>query len=942
MRERMFQTTALLVLVISLMLAPVTAQVVTVEISGDVSDASGAMIVGATVIAKNLDTSAERRVVTDARGHYTLLNMPVGAYSIRAEHTGFQPIVHQRVALSLGQNPVINFSMKPASTSDAITVSGEVALLDQATAQVGQTIRTTSIENMPINGRDYSQIAALAPGVHMQGTSTTTIYMGGQSYTNSSFKVDGMDNDSEYVAGRQMKYNMDAIGEVQVLTGQFLPEFGRSGAGVVNVITRSGTNDLHGSAFYYGREDALDSKNAFAATKPPFDRKQYGGTVGGPIKKDKTFFFASIERLQADNSAFIVTPTLNESFPQPIRETTVFGKINQQLSQNHTLQFIYNFDNYYQGGQGVGGTSLPSHSFHRAYTNNNFIAGDTYVFGPRALNDFRFQYQRHNGGNSPDTPGQPEIDRPSTISGTPTSTPAIWDENKSSFSEAFTRNFTAAGEHTLKVGAQIQLVRGNTVVSQYPNGRFTFSTDAAFNPAVASTYPTQYDFTSGNPVASLDNAIYSFHINDEWRPTSRLTFNLGLRYDNEHGPLVNLFPSANANLAPRVSFAWSPTGSRDWVVRGGYGRFYYRMYGNLGTNLIIAGAPAPYGDACCNIITIFNPGYPDPYGANPNNSSVAIPLKTGAFSCVTLGNPAIRPSCGNSSSPYADDLSVGVGKQFSSGLSVNIDFLRNKGNNLARPFDQNAPNPTTGIRPIAGYAELYTYDNSGESWYNALMVKAEKRFSHGSTFLISYTNSSNQDTMWPLFATQAAAGPQSWSNPSAEKAYAAGSGGNSDYYEPNRGTVSGLQQLPWGFQFSGIFTYFSPLRFNITTGRDNNGDGVLSDRPNFSTVAAGGSCAGVLVNGGCYVDPGTGPAVAGNLPRNAGVFSRGFASLDLRLAKSFKFKERYSIQLMMEAFNIMNRTNYSSYTGNIRSALFDRPTAAYDPRQLQFGAKFNF
>lgn len=914
-------------------------QVVTVEISGDVLDASGAVIVGASVTAKSLDTGNERRLVTDSKGHYTFFNLPVGAYTLRADQAGFQPVVRAKVTLSLGQNAVIDFTLKPASTTEAVTVSDELPLLDQATAQVGQTMKTASIENMPINGRDYSQIAAMAPGVHMQGTSTTTIYMAGQSYTNSSFKVDGMDNDSEYVGGRQMKYNMDAIGEVQVLTGQFLPEFGRAGGGVVNVITRSGTNDVHGSGFYYGREDALDSKNAFAVVKPPFERKQFGGTVGGPIKKDKTFYFGSVERLEADNFAFVVTPSLSTSLLQPIRETTALGKVNQQFSANHTLQLTYNFDKYFQGGQGVGGTSLPDHSYHRAFTNNNVIVGDTYVFGPKAINDFRFQFQRHKGGNTADTPGLPEINRPSTTSGTPTSTPAIWDENKASFSDAFTRNFTGGGEHALKLGMQMQVVRGNTVVSQYPNGRFIFSTDAPFNAAVASTYPIQYDFTSGNPVASLDNFVYSFHVNDAWRPTSRLTVNLGLRYDNEHGPLVDLFPASNKNFAPRVSFAWSPTAAHDWVVRGGYGRFYYRMYGNLGTNLTIAGAPAPYGNACCQIITIFNPGYPDPYGKNPNNSSVATPLKTGAFSCVTLGNPPIRPSCGNQATPHADDLSFGVGKQFAKGFSINVDYLRNKGTNLARPFDQNAPNPTTGVRAIAGYSELYTYDNSGESWYNALMVKVEKRFSHGSTFLVSYTASKNQDTMWPLFVNQAAAGPQSWQNPSAEKAFSAGSGGNSDYYEPNRGTFSGLQQLPWGIQFSGIFTYFSPLRFNITTGRDNNSDGVLADRPNFSQ---GSSCSGVLVNSGCYTDPGTGPSVAGNLPRNAGIFTRGFASLDLRVAKSLKFKERYSLQLLMEAFNIVNRTNYSSFQGNIRSSLFYRPTAAYDPRQMQFGAKFTF
>jgi hypothetical protein len=303
----------------------------------------------------------------------------------------------------------------------------------------------------------------------------------------------------------------------------------------------------------------------------------------------------------------------------------------------------------------------------------------------------------------------------------------------------------------------------------------------------------------------------------------------------------------------------------------------------------------------------------------------------------------IQPaSCGTQKTPYADDISVGVARQFAHGIAINVDYLRNAGNRLPRPFDQNAPSPVTGVRPIPGWAELYDYDTSGQSWYNALMMKLEKRFSHGSTVLVSYTLSRNKDTVWPLFVNQAGAGPQSWFNLGAEKGFGAGSGGNSDYYEPNRGTISALQQLKYGFQLSGIFTYFSPLRFNITTGRDNNGDTILSDRPNFSTASSASGCAGVFSHGGCYVDPGLGPNVQGNLPRNAGIFSHGFASLDLRVAKSIKIKERSSVQLLMEAFNIVNRTNYSSYQGSMRSSLFYQPIAAYDPRQLQFGAKYTF
>ncbi|MEO8026725.1 MAG: hypothetical protein ABI823_09630, partial [Bryobacteraceae bacterium] len=337
---------------------------------------------------------------------------------------------------------------------------------------------------------------------------------------------------------------------------------------------------------------------------------------------------------------------------------------------------------------------------------------------------------------------------------------------------------------------------------------------------------------------------------------------------------------------------------------------------------IIGGAPAPYGIGVRSITTINNPGYPDPNGPNPNVTTISKPLKTGAY------------SDGTEQSPYSDQVSFGYSRQLPGNFALTTDFVHVHGKHYPRPFDHNAPDPVTGVRPIAGYGLLYNYSTTGQTWYDALFVTIEKRFSRGNQVLVSYTLSKTQDTLWPLFATQTGAGPQSWSNPdNAEKAYSATSGLNADDHEPNRVTVNGLQKLPFGFQFAGIYTYFSPRRYNITTGRDNNGDGVLSDRPNFDASKTGNAR---------YVDPGVGPGVAGNLPRNAGIWSKGYQVLNLRLSKQFKIKEKARLELIMEGFNVFNHVNFSSFSGNIRSSLFLQPTAAFDPRQLQFGAKFDF
>ncbi|MEO8029028.1 MAG: carboxypeptidase-like regulatory domain-containing protein, partial [Bryobacteraceae bacterium] len=476
----------------------VKAQVVTAEISGVVTDPSKSAVAGVKVVGKNLGTGFERISTTDEYGRYTLFALPLGPYSVRTESSTFKPMQRERLTLGIGDKVEVDFTLSMSDVKETVNVSEEAPQIQISSAQVGKTVNTASIDSLPLNGRDFAQLAALVPGVRQAGSSTT-VRMSGQAYTSSSFKVDGMDNDSEYVSYRQARYSQDAIAEVQVLTNQFLPEFGRSSGGVVNVITRSGTNDFHGRAFYYGREDALDARNTFSTSKLPFERKQYGGTAGGPIKKDKTFFFGSVERLEDDNITFIVTPGLSADVPIPTRETLLFGKVTHQLNEKNLLQVNYNFDKITTGNQSVGGISLPDHSFTRKSTSNNVIFGDTTLLGPTTINELRVQFQRRDAGNIPDMPGRPEIRRPSSITGTPTSTPATWLENKVSISEALTHNFHAAGAHSIKAGAQLQFSRGNILTEVYDNGQYIFATDKPFNAADPTTYPTQYNLSTGSP-----------------------------------------------------------------------------------------------------------------------------------------------------------------------------------------------------------------------------------------------------------------------------------------------------------------------------------------------------------------------------------------------------------------------------------------------------------
>ena len=266
-----------------------------------------------------------------------------------------------------------------------------------------------------------------------------------------------------------------------------------------------------------------------------------------------------------------------------------------------------------------------------------------------------------------------------------------------------------------------------------------------------------------------------------------------------------------------------------------------------------------------------------------------------------------------------------MGREVWKDSAVSADYVRTRGKHYVRAADRNFPNPLTGIRPKPDFGQYWVYETEGHMWYDALLVKFDKRLSHRHQYGVTYTLSSTEDDTWPEFITQGG-GPQAWYNPGAERAYSATSGLNADDHERHRVTVNGLVQLPWGFDLSGVIVANSARRYNITTGRDNNGDGVLADRPN-------------LVNG-AYVDPGTGPAVQGSLGKNAGIRAKYFG-VDARLAKAFRIHD-FSFRLIGEGFNITNRVNYNTFQGNIRSAQFNTPISAFRPRTIQIGAQFDF
>ena len=465
------------------------AQVVTSEISGVVSDASGGVLPGATVTGRNLGTGFERVTTSTEHGRYSLLSLPPGTYKVTVEMPSFATIVRDDIELTVNQTVVIDFKMSLAGVTAAVTVEGSVPLISTTDGVIGKTVNTAEIDAIPSLGRNYQNLVSLAPGV--RSTETTNPRIGGNAYYANSWKIDGVENDQESVAGVQSRVTQDAVAEVQVLTNQFSAEFGRALGGAVNVITRSGTNELHGRAFYYGQNGLWNSKNFFAQTapKPTATTKQFGGTVGGPIVHDKTHYFLSVERLQTDNPITLRDPNGGPStnLLSPFRGWGVFGKLTHQLNQQHNVQVAYLLDQNVTENANVGGIAQIDNGYRRPNRNDNVIASDTGVLSASVVNEIRMQWQRNDRLAEPNSSQGPEVVRPSSQTGRNSGGRFGQLEDKIQVSDTLTK---IVGDHSVKGGANLQYVYGSKwFFESFFSGQYVFDTDKPFNAADPSMYP---------------------------------------------------------------------------------------------------------------------------------------------------------------------------------------------------------------------------------------------------------------------------------------------------------------------------------------------------------------------------------------------------------------------------------------------------------------------
>jgi hypothetical protein len=908
--------------------------VTSATLGGRVEDERGAAVEAAIVVATNLDTEQQQNTQSDEDGRYRFLYLPVGNYQLTVEHAGFAP-VRRRLTLTVGQALDASFQLAVAGVAESVNVTEDsVPIVEIVRTQIAETILPHETDSLPLNGRNYLDLALLVPGVSRTNTGSnqrfaetsavpgTGLSVSGQRNLNNAFILDGLsaNDDAADLAGTF--YSQEVIREFQVITSGGMSEFGRASGGVVNIITQSGTNDWRGRAYVYARNQRFDARNPLAPARDPLTQAQYGASLGGPVLRNRTFFFANFEQTRRNDAGVItITPAnvaainarLDEInyrgariqtgvFPGGFDSTNLFGRLDHELTNTDRLTLRYSlYDITSTNARSVGGLNDVSRGSSLDNRDQNIALSYVATLSSNTLNEARFQFTR----SRLDAPTNDEIGPAINIAGvasfgTATFSPLARALDVFEANDAFT---IARRAHTLKAGAQFLLNRTTVLFPGAFQGVYNFSSLANFQTGRYITFQQAF----GAPSQFQSNPNLGLFVQDEWRATSRLTVNAGLRYDAQFLPSP-IETDAN-NFAPRIGFAYAPGDDHRTVLRASAGLYFDRLPLRATSNALQRDG-VNYKVAVLSFGQAGAPAFPDVLASFP----------TGLLTGTTTIDPQIENS-------YSQQASLQLERELTRQASVSIGYQHLRGRHLILSRNVNVPTLTAAEaatrgdvnlgRPDPRFSNVTRFESSGESQYDAMTVSLQRRAARKATLRLSYTLSKAIDTAGNFFFST----PQDNFNLRDEH-------GLSDNDQRHRLTLSGSFEVPAqakdasslrraleNFQLSYIFTYASALPFNIQTGTDRNNDTNANDRP-----------AGVGRNTGRGFD---------------------FASLDLRLGRRFRLTERVRLEALAEGFNILNRANLQLPNnifgpGPTPRAGYRRPNAAADPRQLQFGLRLDF
>lgn len=911
------------VLALVMMPAIVDGQVSTADLEGTVRDESQALLPGGTVMLANQDTGLRRSTVSDENGRYRFPALPPGRYEVTTELQGFQSQVRRGIELQVGQSVTVDFSLKLSPVEETVTVVGAAALVETTRSTLGQVIETSQLGNLPLKGRNFQALAALVPGGRPATLSTTgrsvlgQIAFGAQSGRQTTVSLDGADLSDNGVGGMFMSIPLDAVREFQVVSNRFTAESGRSSGGTISVVSKSGTNQLHGGGYGFFRDKRLNWKNYFdrQRPKPDFDQMQVGGSIGGPIQLDKSHHFASLEYTNENTFANVNTQGAFPRFDGPVKTPyrLVLGtfRLDQQLGPTHNLSLRYSFhhDSELRNLGGFSPREAGSDSIGDAHSG---LLSYTTVISSRALNEVRVHYGyswRHQESLSDSV----RLSYFNLELGANPLNPQGGMSRRVQVREDFSYFASGwGGEHRLKAGTDLTRVRWDAPFFSHSAGRFFFfHNNYPFDANNPSTWPNRYQKGFGDAyLRDYTSYFVGFYAQDDWKPRPNLTFNLGLRWEAETengGQIPNAFtpfkegesrPDYN-NWGPRLGFVWDPRNSGRLAIRGGLGVYYYLTLANAVANV------RNFDGSRYIIITVDNVPpratfFTDPLGGlTPEQFAPTAPQDT-------------RLIAPDYATPYTIQSSMGFSKQFGADFALDIDYVHILGLREAVSRDLNVVGSGGGQttrdrfgipipRPFPQFRLVQQYETTGRSVYDGIQASLRKRLSRGHQLGVSYTLSSARGRLESGFG----AVPNDHTDVDADYGYR-----GTD--ERHRVVVNALWELPWRIQISSLLSFATGRPYTLFRGgADFNNDLRPGDRE---------------------------PGFERNSERMANQFQA-----DLRAAKDFSLGASRSLQIFFDTFNLTNRANFVLYNGNTATpATLRQPNQASDPRQMQLGLRVMF
>ena len=956
-----------LALAVGLALVPMaSAQTSGATLSGRTSDKSGSPLPGVTITATQVETGFTRTAVSEADGGYRMPGLQIGLYKVEASLDGFTTVTVENVRLNVASQREINVEMASSTIEESITVTTEAPLIE-TTPAMGTVVSEQQLETLPLNGRQFANVAVLAPGTQLAYNADPTkpgqltIALNGGIGRNVNFTVDGGDNTDDTIGGALQNYNLDAVAEFKIQTAQYKAEYGRSSGGVLSVVTKTGTNELHGSAYEYARRDdwngKTESERLAGNPKSPYERDQYGATLGGPIVRDRAHFFATYEKLERAGQYTIDT---DGSFPAfdgdvisvPFEDELGTAKATVNLTASQYLQVRYGFQenaDFY----GASPLTLPEALGALVNKYDSILASHTAQIGADNLNEFVFQYATFDNSILALSNNPALVLNSGVIAGQNQNTPQTTLQTKYQYKDDFSFSRTLGGRHhDFKAGAQY--MHEPTL-----GGSFTSGTAGVFTMLTDDPNGPVRDISQTAGSSSFDTPVnqYSVYFQDDWAFSDRLTLNLGIRYDlnsgvgglalDQSGNRACQFLSSQTtyneyylndfkgwdckgekdddNYAPRLGFSWDMSGDGRRILRGGIGRFYDFPYTNA-TVLF----PAIEVQSDFRSIYFLS----DPNGIrNPDGSFYRVGQPLPAAGALPPGAPGavINVASPKQATPYSDQVSLGYSWQVNDRLGVAADAIWAQYNDIPYRFRYNSrldangnPQATTRFPTsvIAGNARMWMGD--GEADYKGLNLSfrfREARFELQGFYTISEAegNVLAGADEFRLGATSFQSDYQSDRSIDSRNPLCGRCTGPLYTDARHKLTFGGIYNAPWDIKVAGFFRYRSALPYNKlasnpanpTQFRDVNGDGFSGD-----------------------IDP-SAPHV--NSERGA-----SFQQLDVRVSKDFMFGSHFGIEILAELFNVFDDKN---------EAIFDRFGDAHafagDPLQgeqrlWQFGARVHF